>query len=394
LTQLLAHDFAAVQAHLTAQMGAALSKPELLAQAWEQFTGKLGKFQRVDSAQSTKRMGLDVTTLHCTFDKGRLDVRLVFDAEGRLAGLTFPPMATWSPPPYAAPERFDERDVSVGPLALKGKLTLPRGAGPFPAVVLVHGSGSTDENETVGPIAPFHDLGVGLASRGIAVLRYQKRWFAHPETFRPEARYTVREETIEDARGGVTLLAATDRIDRKRIFVLGHSLGAMLAPRIGKEDARVAGLLILAGGSRPLEDIVVEQMKARGTPADVAAAEAAQQRIRDPKLAVVDDIEFLGRKVPASYFLDLRGYRPAEVAAQLERPILVLQGDHDIQVSHVDFEGWQRALSSRPRAQLKHYPSLTHLFVEGAGTVEDYEKPAHVAPVVIDDVVAFIVRER
>jgi dipeptidyl aminopeptidase/acylaminoacyl peptidase len=298
----------------------------------------------------------------------------------------------WSPPPYDVPERFAERDITVGapPLALKGKLTVPNGAGPFPALVLVHGSGSTDENESVGAIAPFHDLAVGLGSRGVAVLRYQKRSFAHPQAFKPPARYTVREETIDDAHAAVALLAATEKINRRRIFVLGHSLGGMLAPRIAEHEPRVAGLVILAGSTRPLEEIVVEQMKARGTPDEVKAAEASLRRVRDPKLAPGDDVDFLGQMLPATYFLNLRGYAPAELAARLDVPLLVLHGDRDIQVSLADFEGWRRALAARPRARLKRYPTLTHLFVEGAGTVADYEKPSHVAPEVIDDILAFI----
>jgi dienelactone hydrolase len=391
LAQLVAHDFATVHAHMTAQMTAAVPKPEVLAAAWQQLTGKLGQFQRVESATSVTRGSLAVTTLHCAFERGPLDVRLSFDSDGKLAGLFFPPPAApWSPPPYAAADRFDERDLTVGTLALPGKLTMPRGAGPFAAVVLVHGSGASDEDERVGPVAPFHDLAVGLASRGVAVLRYQKRTFAHPDTFKPPARFTVREETIDDARAAVAILAATDKIDRKRIFVLGHSLGAMLAPRIAEHEPHVAGLVIMAGGSRPLEEIVVEQMKARGTPDDVKAAEASLQRIRDPKLAPADDVEMLGVKLPATYFLDLRGYAPATAAAHLDLPILVLQGDHDIQVSLADFDGWQRALKSRPRARLKRYPTLTHLFVEGQGTLADYDKPAHVAQAVIDDVATFI----
>jgi dienelactone hydrolase len=393
LAQLVAHDFATVHAHMTPQMTAAIPTPEALAAAWQQFTGTLGKLQRVDSATTATRAGLMVTTLRCAFERGPLDVRLTFDADGRLAGLFFPPMAAaWSPPPYELPERFEERDVTVGapPLALKGKLTVPRGPGPFAALVLVHGSGSTDENESVGPIAPFHDLAVGLASRGVAVLRYQKRSFAHPQAFQPPARFTVRQEAIDDARAAVALLAATERIDRRRIFVLGHSLGGMLAPRIADHNPLVAGLVILAGGTRPLEEIVVEQMKARGTPDEIKAAEASLRRVRDPKLLPGDDVELLGQKLPATYFLDLRGYAPAELAARLDEPILVLHGDRDIQVALADFEGWRRALASRPQARLKRYPTLTHLFVEGAGTLADYEKPAHVAPAVIDDIARFV----
>jgi hypothetical protein len=315
-------------------------------------------------------------------------VLLVFDGQGLLAGLQFPPLAAWSPPAYAAPDHFDERDVTVGatPFALDGKLTMPHGAGPFAAVVLVHGSGATDENEAVGPNQPFHDLALGLASRGIAVLRYQRRAFAYPKA----PRVTVREETTDDARAAVALLAKTPKIDRKRIFVLGHSLGAMLAPRIAEKNPLVAGLVIMAGPTRPLEDVVVEQVTARGTPAMVAAAKAALQRIRDPKLKPDDTVDFIGVKMPASYFLDLRHYSPADAAAKLAIPILVLQGDRDIQVRPIDFAGWRKALAARPRAKLIHYPTLTHLFTEGNGTVADYDKASHVAPAVIEDIVDFI----
>jgi fermentation-respiration switch protein FrsA (DUF1100 family) len=391
VSALVAHDFASVQKRLTPEMAKALSDPATLPAAWSHFTEPLGAFKRVASVTAASRAGATVETLHCSFERGPLDVRLVLDAEGRLAGLFFPPVASaWTMPPYAAPDRFEERDVVVGTQALPGKLILPRGKGPFPALVLVHGSGSTDENETVGPISPFHDLAVGLASRGVAVLRYQKRSFARPQGFLPPARFTVREETIDDARAAVALLARTNGIDGKRIFVLGHSLGGMLAPRIADHDPAVAGLVILAGGARPLEDIVVEQMKARGTPEEVKAAEAARVRVRDRTLRPSDDVTFLGTKMPATYFLDLRGYSPADVAARLELPILVLHGDRDIQVALADFERWQRALASRPRARLKRYATLTHLFVEGNGTVEDYEKPAHVAQAVIDEVAGFI----
>jgi hypothetical protein len=388
LAQLVAHDFAAVRAHMTPQMTAAVTSDPMLAGLWQQFTGAVGDFQRVDSTQTKPMAGLTTTLLHCTFSHGPLDVLLVFDGQDRLAGLQFPPLAAWSPPAYAEPGRFDERDVTVGaaPFALAGKLTMPHGAGPFAAVVLVHGSGPNDENETIGPNQPFHDLALGLASRGIAVLRYQKRTRVYPK-----ATYaTVRDETTDDARAAVALLAKTPKIDRARIFVLGHSLGAMLAPRIAENNPLVAGLVIMAGPTRPLEDVVVEQMTARGTPEMVAAAKAARERIRDPKLAPDDIIDFIGVKISASYFLDLRHYSPADAAAKLAIPILVLQGDRDIQVRPVDFAGWRKALAARPHAKLVHYPKLTHLFTEGEGTVADYDKPGHVAPEVIEDIVDFV----
>jgi dienelactone hydrolase len=391
LAQLVAHDFAGVHARCNAEMAGAVTA-EQLAPIWEQYAGGLGAFASVESVQTIEHAPHKVVTLRARFARGRLDVRLAFDGSGKIAGLFFPPVVNWSPPPYAAADRIEEQALTIGaaPLSLPGKLTLPRGSGPFPVVVLVHGSGATDEDETVGPIKPFADLALGLAARGVAVLRYPKRTFAHPQAFAAPARYTVEEESIADARAAVALLAKTPKIDARRIYLLGHSLGGMLAPRIAAAEPRLAGIAILAGTTRPLEEVVLEQMKARGGPAQVKAAEESQRRIRDPKLAAGDWVDFLGVKIPASYWLDLRDYRPAEVAARLTLPILVLQGDRDIQVRRADYDGWQRALKGRPRARCKLYPTLTHLFVEGQGTLADYELPAHVAPQVIDDLVAFL----
>ena len=399
VAELVAHDFAAVRARMTPQMVAVVSSPELLAAMWQQFAGPLGKLNSVESVATETQGERRVAMVHCAFEHGPLDVRVAFDATGHLVGLMFPPVASsvaWSPPPYATADRFDERDVTVGaaPLALKGKLAACLAAsGRFPLWCWCTDRAPPTRTRRFGPIRPFQDLAAGLASRGVAVLRYQKRSFAYPQAVAPPARFTVREETIDDARAAAALLASTAQIDRRRIFVLGHSLGGMLGLRIADGDARVAGLVILAGSTRPLEEIVLEEVKARGTPDQVKAAEASLRHVRDPKLAPADTVDFLGVKMPATYFLDLRGYRPGEAAAKLDLPILVLQGDRDIQVRLADFEGWQRALSSRPRAQLKRYPTLTHLFTEGVGTLEDYDKPAHVAQPVIEDVAAFIKTE-
>ena len=114
---------------------------------------------------------------------------------------------------------------------LKGILTLPDGEGKFPAVVFVHGSGSSNMDEKVQKLTPFKDLAEGLAAHGIASLRYDKRSFTHGFKMITEL-ITVKEETIEDAVAAAELLRRDDRIDGEKIFIAGHSMGAMLAPRI------------------------------------------------------------------------------------------------------------------------------------------------------------------
>ena len=157
------------------------------------------------------------------------------------AGTPSPSPATTSPPAIAAPAPVNaerEREVAIGDHRLPGTLRLPRGTGPFTAVVLVHGSGPSDRDETIGPNKPFQDLAAGLASHGIATLRYDKRTLKFRAEFAPPATYTLEQEVLADAVAAVAALAAAPEIDHKRIFVLGHSLGGMMAPRIAAREPR------------------------------------------------------------------------------------------------------------------------------------------------------------
>ena len=120
---------------------------------------------------------------------------------------------------------------------LNGILTLPDQTGvSFPAVVFVHGSGASNMDEKVGRLTPFKDLAEGLASHGIASLRYDKRSFGHGlKMLKEKECCTVKEETITDALLATELLRMDSRIDPKKIFLIGHSMGGMLAPRIDAE---------------------------------------------------------------------------------------------------------------------------------------------------------------
>jgi len=409
VTDLAARRFDAVAARFTPQMSAALPGSKL-ADTWDALIAQTGAFRSIRSASTSEVSAYHVVVVVCSFEKSDLGVRVVLDNQGRFAGLNFVPAAPsipWTQPDYAHPDSFTEQPIAVGqdPVKLNGTLTLPNGKGPFPAVVLVHGSGATDQDETVGPNKPFKDLAWGLAGHGIAVLRYNKRTFQHPESFKG-GKFTVEQESIEDARAGVTLLAARPEVDPKKIFVVGHSLGATLAPRIAAEDARVAGIVIMAGITRPLEDVIVEQVKyevglaGKPTPEgdkQIAAAEKSAADMRNPKLTPDQTVDMLGVPIPGAYVLDLRGYDPAHTASTLRIPILVLQGARDCQVRIADYDGWKKALAGYPRATFHLYPNLYHLFINvpasdttPLSTPQDYEQPGHVETQVITDIAAWI----
>ncbi|HTG31380.1 MAG TPA: alpha/beta fold hydrolase [Thermoanaerobaculia bacterium] len=383
--------------------------PEKLAEIWTAVQNQMGAYKRRAGVRTEKQGGYDVAFVTVEFEKSTVDFKVVVDTAGRIAGFFIVPpqqpaaaAASDSTPPaaYVHKDAFRDREVTVdaGEWALPGTLSVPVGAGPFPAVVLVHGSGPNDRDETVEGNKPFRDLAWGLASRGVAVLRYEKRTRQHGARLAAVKDFTVRQETVDDALAAADLLRHTEGIDPRRVFVLGHSLGGMLIPRIGQRDPQLAGLIVMAGAAKPLEDIILEQ---------VAYIDAADGVVTDPEKSRLESLRAEVARVkalkpdatgtalgaPVSYWLDLHGYNPPEAAKALKAPLLVLQGERDYQVTMDNFAAWKQAL---PNAAFHTYPKLNHLFVEGEGksTPKEYEKPGHVSEAVIADIAEWIGRIR
>lgn len=405
LGELAAKQFDKVEAWFDDRMRAALPA-ERLAQVWNGLEAQVGPFSEIRGVV-VAGSGSRTVTLVCHFERADLDALLTFNENGQLAGLHFRPAesaAAWEPPGYAQPDAFEETPVTVttGTWQMPGTLALPKGKGPFPAVVLVQGSGPNDADETVGGAKPFKDLAWGLASHGIAVLRYEKRTHKYGAASSDDpARFTVNDETIDDARSAVALLAERREIDRKRIDVLGHSLGATLAPRIAAGDPAIAGIILMAGAVTPMEQLALEQVRllvsrenAAGAAGrqQIAAVEQAVKQIESPDLKIGTSVNFLGATTPASYWLDLRGYHPDRAAAALRIPILVLQGGRDYQVPPSELELWKKALVGRKNATFELYPALNHLFEAGAGpsTPAEYLRPGHVDAAAIEGIAAWV----
>lgn len=286
--------------------------------------------------------------------------------------------------------------IGLGRWKLPGVLTYPSRLNyPCPGAVLVHGSGPHDEDESIGPNKPFADLANGLASRGIAVLRYIKRTKQHPESVL-EKNFTYNQETVEDAAAAVHALVGQDCVDLAKIFVVGHSLGATLAPRIAQFAPEVAGLILLAGMSRKLLDIMefqyqyLKQVNPENAKA-ITKLEASVDAVRKAMAEGKTDGTYLG--VPMSYWVDTMSYDPVATAVTVRKPMLILQGRRDYQVrTDIDFKAWKQGLKSREDVRFRSFQDLNHLFFKGEGTPgpAEYAIPSHVAPQVMREIGTFI----
>lgn len=288
--------------------------------------------------------------------------------------------------------RIGDRD------SLPGTLTLPRGAGPFPVLVLVHGSGAHDRDETIGANRPFRDIAHGLAERGIAVLRYEKRTHRYPRLLSDD-QFTIDRETTDDALMAIGYLRQSRMIDHRRIFVLGHSQGGMLAPRIAGRAPDVAGVILLAAPARPLLDLLVEQQRRVGLLDDGVINDAEQvalRRLVEGARAIRGGLEPPASRLPmglsARYWRSVDAVDPVAEAKAIRQPMLLLQGGRDLQVVSADWLRWQRAFVDTPRVTFAYHDTLNHLGMHerGPGSLHSYQVPGKVSAELIDDIALWI----
>ena len=404
LDQLNNGDFAGIYEQFTAQVQAALTV-EQLQQGWDSVVQQVGAFQSV--AATEYLADTNTAVLHLQFELIMLDLRVTYDAEGKISGLQFTPstyqaaeVPTFEPPPYADESAFTETELTInqgGDFPLSATLSLPNGAGPFPAIILLSGSGTNDEDETVGPNKPFLDLAWGLATQGVAVLRFPKR----PTIYANEldlASFTIDQEYTEDALAALELLRNTEGVDPERIYIAGHSLGGYILPRIAAQASDIAGLIYLAPLARSLQDAIRDQyaylLSLSGT-SDVVTLSILDNLANVINTLTEEDADdptmlFGSRPI---YYLDLQGYDPVATAVELEMPMLFIQGERDYQVTvEDDLALWQAGLGAREDVSFEAFPTLNHLLMPGTGasTPAEYQTPGHVDGGVITTIAEWI----
>ena len=398
----------ALRDRMTADMKAALPE-EAFSGLWAQLEAAGGAYLGMaDDASVQDQQGYHVWTQTVLMSRINLACTVVLDGDGMIAGMNF------SPAP-AAPETHDDTEEAVvigeAPWQLPGTLTLPEVAdGPVPAVVLVHGSGPNDRDESVGAVKPFRDLARALSKRGIAVLRYDKRTYvygreiASAEDF---AAFSVEEETIQDAIAAGRLLREDSRIDPERIYLLGHSLGGMLAPRIASEsDGLFAGIILANGSNHSLLDILLRQLtdaledmpqaQQEGYRAMLAQASESAGALRAMTAGEALSTAILGQS--AYYYWEMAQHpTAAEYLQALAIPTLIINGGLDFQVNAREGrEGWEAALDMDAPWLTCLWPEVNHLLMRPeadasiAGTADEYNQACTVDDAVTQAIADFI----
>lgn len=301
-------------------------------------------------------------------------------------------------------ELWDEFPISVGydtQKQLNGMLTLPKNVTNPSVAILVHGSGANGMDSLIGTAnnRPFSDLAHGLAEKGIAVIRYDKRSYGYPEDV-----VDVETEYLRDVKSVVQFALKDSRVNGKKIYLIGHSQGGMLSPVFAKENPEIQGIVSLGGTLLRLEDKVLEQtitMMDQNTElteeqknAEINRVKTEVDLIKGLTAESTDDRTKLLLNYPVSYWISINSISPENDAKELTIPMLILQGDNDFQVTYeTDYSYWQQVLSSKENVTFRHYAGLSHVFMPGSRERFDgavYNPPATMDTQVIQDIANWI----
>ena len=388
----------------SAQMEAALRQMGGIAGMAKQLSA-LGAPENIMPAHEGEAAGLKLFYIPCTFSAMQVDLILAVQ-DGMIAGLQTGPYSGGKEEKTES-DLYDSLDLALPVPSLgelPGILTVPKGEGPFPAVILLQGSGASDRDESVGNLKPFRDLAEGLAEKGVAVYRFDKRSYVYGMELSASKQLTLADEYLEDAVNAVQLLARLDRIDPNRIFVLGHSLGGNAIPAAAREletaPAKACGFIMMAASPRPLDVLMREQYNfLYSLMPEITEEQQAEKDALFAELDKLQDLDALTEDdtvagVYSAYWKWLADYDILQAAKDISQPVLLLQGEEDYQVTLEDFRIWKDALSEKENWRIISYPGLTHVFTPGRKTegAEVYTRPDRMDAQVIQDIADFIVQ--
>jgi esterase/lipase len=379
-----------------------------LKSTWESIilsNGKLKSYQ-FNCSESSNSNELQISYFTCEFELKTIDLKIVLNKNREIAGFFLVPVhqcnikeSNYTAPPYHNQKLFRESGIEIksDTFRLKASLCFPVVSKVKSICIFIHGSGAHDRDETIGTNKPFKDIAHGLASNGIASIRFDKRTFSYKEL---PSEITIKEEVTDDVRSVIKYIMEDKELNKLDIYLVGHSLGGMLAPKIASENKAVKGCVLMAANANKWEHLLISQMEyIAKLDGQIDINEQYQLQLIREQLNYLDDSlssntssEKLPLNLPASYWMSLKEYNQLEVVKNLQIPILFLQGKRDYQVTMNDYRLWKKSISNKKKTKLKSYKKLNHLFFEGTGksTPKEYTEASHVPYYVVKDIVKWI----
>lgn len=331
------------------------------------------------------------------YENNGLKLSFTYNEKGKIDGLWM----NYSPIEEAAvsTEAYEETKITFGEgdYPVTGILTLPGNVEKPPVAILVPGSGNHDVNEVVGANKPFRDIAWALAESGIASIRYNERALLYPEITADS--FTIEKDSLNDASDAISYALSSGTIDADSIYIIGHSLGGMMAPKIAEDHPEVAGIVLLAGSPRRLEDIILDQVTDAVENTPGVTEKQAKETLASTEVGIneVKSLTESGNRIilgyPASYWYSLNKVDIAAISKELTIPIFIAQGSEDWQVyADKDYSMWQELLGDKENVTFRLYDGLNHLFMTSNGKTDitEYNVAGTVDQTLLEDVASWI----
>lgn len=368
--------------------------PILLEQINNGLVLKNGAFKGVIAVEQQQVGGFLNCFVYTAFEKDSLPIRTVFNKNNKIVGFFLVPHKKHQ----EQEDNPNAYNIKSGNLTLPGTLLVAKDNNQKKLVILVHGSGANDRDETLGQLKPFKDLAEGLLKAGISTYRYDKRNYVDPASI--PSNPTVDNIVTDDVLNIIHYFNSNDTFRNYKLYVIGHSLGALMAPRIAKKaKGALSGIIMMAGPARPLQDLILEQTIYLDSLYPSKEQDENLQKVKQQVHYMnsnafnensPSDSLLLNQK--ASFWLSFKAYKPTEVIKSIHTPFLILQGEKDFQVRLTDFNLWKKATKGMSNISFKSYPGLSHLFMQSEGTPspKDYVGEKHIPAQVIQDIAMWI----
>ncbi|KAI7972382.1 hypothetical protein EIK77_008845 [Talaromyces pinophilus] len=379
---------------------------KLLENAWRLVESNFGPLEHIGSPTCSVGWITLTASVPVHFKRARLNTVLRLTFSGHLFGIGMSPF-TWSPPKYADINSIRSINMSFGNWLSKtgGTLTLPaREASEqkYPCVILLGGSGPADRDSTVGALKPFKDIALGLTTNKIAVCRIDKTGFTYRYWYRlfgfNKQKYTLTQE-YGYVLHAIESLKRQPEISADKIFIVGHSLGGLMAAHIAETNDSVAGCILMATPTDSMYRCLIRQVRylasigenpgsLGGLVSNLEDFEKQADLADSSELSLSTLAEQLPFGLGPNYWLECRSLNPIKTTKELQKPVLILQGGRDYQVTVDNYNELQSSLQSNAHTAFRLYESLNHCFVSGQGPSRpaEYTDPGNVEYEVIQDI--------